>query len=427
MIGINSKYPSPLVIPCTKCHKVIKLYTHQKAASFCCTHCGSYTLYDKQKTFTSNYTFPKIKEKTFEIGTVFKIEGLEFVLISFTAKEETSYKTIWFEYILFHPVVGYWTLNESDGHFTLVKPSKHYVKELDNAKTINLPEKGQYQLYSKYKYKVKHAEGEFFDDVLIKPSSSSADYVNPPYLLSYEKTKDEIFWYHGEYIDHNTVKSWVNVDVDMPVKEGIAPNQPYSMNFSADALTKITFVSIALIFICQFILSSFVTIPKVSHKESFYQNDSLSQRTYVSTPFEITENNSAADFDIIGNLDNNWLETDFTLVNETTGDQYYFSGALERYSGYTDGESWSEGSNEATLTVTQLKKGKYHFNVLVTSDIHNRFRILTVVVNQNVNLFSNFIFALLSLAAFPLYVNYRRTKFDRKQWYNSNYSPYNYD
>jgi predicted RNA-binding Zn-ribbon protein involved in translation (DUF1610 family) len=427
MIGINSKYPSPFIVPCTKCNRDIKLYTHQKAASFCCGNCGAYTIYDKQKTLKSNYTLTKIKQKTFKIGTVFKIEDLEFVLISFIAKEETSYNTLWFEYILFHPVVGYWTLNESDGHFTLIKPSKYYVQGFENAKSLTLSETGNYQLYSKYKYKIKHAEGEFFDDILEKSYSTSADYVNPPYILSYEKTKDEICWYHGEYIDHKTVKNWIKEDVDLPNKEGIAPNQPYSVNFSTEALTKITFVSVALVIICQFILSGFITIPKVSYKQTYYQDDSQAQRTYVSAPFEITENNSAADFDIIGNLYNNWLETDFTLVNETTGDQYYFSGAIEHYSGFSDGESWSEGSDINTLTVSQLKKGKYHFNLLVTNDINKPFRSLTVVVNQNVNLFSNFIFALICLFLFPLYISFKRSRFDRKQWYNSNYSPYNYD
>jgi predicted RNA-binding Zn-ribbon protein involved in translation (DUF1610 family) len=427
MIGINNKYPSPKIVPCAKCNRDIKLYTHQKAASFCCGHCGAYSIYDKQKPIKSNYNITKIKEKTFKVGTVFKIEELEFVLINFIAKEETSYKTIWFEYTLFHPIIGYWTLNESDGHFTLIKPSKYYAQSFENVKSITLPKTGNYQLYSKYKYKVKLAEGEFFDDILDKNYSTSADYVNPPYILSYEKTKDEIFWYHGEYIDHKTVKSWIKEDVDLPTKDGIAPNQPFSLNFSQDHLRRLSVISVIILIISQFILSTYITTPKEVSSQYYSQNDNLSQRTYVSLPFEITRDNCAADFVLTSNLNYNWLETDFTLVNETTGDQYYFSGSLEYYSGYTDGESWSEGSNNSTLSVGQLKKGRYHYNLLVTNDINKSFGSLSVVVKENVDILSNFIIVLLCLLIFPLYISYKRSRFDRKQWYNSNYSPYNYD
>jgi hypothetical protein len=114
-------------------------------------------------------------------------------------------------------------------------------------------------------------------------------------------------------------------------------------------------------------------------------------------------------------------------VNETTGDQYYFSGSLEYYSGYTDGESWSEGSNNSTLSVGQLKKGRYHYNLLVTNDINKSFGSLSVVVKENVDILSNFIIVLICLLLFPLYIYYKRNRFDRNQWYNSNYSPYNYD
>jgi len=142
----------------------------------------------------------------------------------------------------------------------------------------------------------------------------------------------------------------------LPVKEGVAPNQPFSLNFDQTFLIRLSVISIIFLFICQFILSGYITNSREVSQQFFSQNDSLSQRTYVSLPFEITKDNCAADIKLQGNLNNSWLETDFTLVNETTGDQYYFSGALEYYAGYTDGESWSEGSNGNTLTVWSIKK-----------------------------------------------------------------------
>ncbi len=427
MSGINSKYPSPAFIPCSKCGTDIKLFTQHRAFSFCCTRCGAYHIYDKQRSIKSNYTFNQPIHTTFEPGTVFKIDGLEFVLVNYIIKEETSYKTLWTEYSLFNPVEGYWTLSESDGHYNLMKPFRYFLQNFANIKNIDVEGKGNYQLYNKYKFKVKHAGGEFISDILDKNIPACGDYVNAPFVLSYEKTTDEILWFHGEYIEHGKIKSWAQADVDLPNKEGVAPNQPFSLNFSHQSLIRISVISGILLMLSQFIISSFVNTGKQVSNQTYYQTDSLSQRTYVSVPFTITANNCAADFDVNSYLNNNWVETDFTLVNETTGDQYYFSGALEYYSGYTDGESWSEGSNNTTLTVSHLKKGTYHFNLLVTNDLSKSFSSIKVTVKENVSLFSNFLIALLCLIVFPVYIYYRKRRFDRKQWYNSDYTPYDYE
>jgi hypothetical protein len=425
MIGTNNTYPPPMVLACLQCKKEIKLITHQRAASFCCEACGSYSVYDKQKELKSNYSFIKAKDIAFKIGTVFKIDGLKFVLINYLIKEETSYKTNWIEYTLFHPVEGYWTLSESDGHYNLMKPYRYYLSNFGSVRSIKVEDKGNFQLYSKYKFKIKHAAGEFFSDIRDKELPACGDFVAPPHILSYEKTSDEFYWYLGEYTEAKTVKSWITEDLSFPTAEGIAPNQPFSLNFNHTSLIRITVASVVLLFIIQAILSTLITDPKEVSRQTYYHNDPGSQRTFVSEPFEITANNSAADFDIVSNLSNNWLETDFTLVNETTGDQYYFSGALEYYAGYTDGETWSEGSNQSTLTVSRLTKGKYHYNVLVTNDITKPFGYLSVSVIQNVPLTSNFIIVLLCLILFPVYIYFRRKRFDRKQWQNSDYSPYN--
>lgn len=427
MIGINNKFPSPLLIACVKCGKDIKLYSHYKAASYCCVNCGAYSIHDAQKDPKSNYAFSATNRPTFKPGMVFKIEGLDFVLINFITKEENRYKTQWTEYCLFNPVEGYWTLSESDGHYNLMKPIKYYLANFSNARNIEIEGKGNFQLYNKYKFKVKHAGGEFTYDIRGKDLPACADYVKSPYVLSYEKTSDDILWYLGEYVERDTIKSWVQEEVLLPAKDGIAPNQPFGLNFDHTSLIRLSVIAVIFLFIAQMIFSCVVNTSKQVSNQTFYQTDSLSSRTYVSGPFTISTNNCAVDFKLDSYLTNNWLEADFTLVNETTGDQDYFSGVLEYYSGYTDGESWNEGSNKQTLTVSNVKKGTYHFNVLVTNDMSKRFDSFSVAVIENVDLMSNFFITLLCLVLFPVYIYYRKKRFDRKQWYNSDYSPYNYD
>lgn len=426
MAGISSAYPSPLVVSCTKCSKEIKLYSHQRVVGYSCSNCGTYTVLSKQKSVKTNYTLSKVKEKTFEIGTVFKIDNDEFVLINFLAKEETTYKTIWFEYCLFNPIKGYWTISESDGHFSLIKPSKFYLKQPGITKSVFVFDIGNFDLYNKYKYKIKMAEGEFTYDVLNNDMPSCADFVKPPYILSYERTKDEILWFQGEYIDHSKLMSWVKDDINLPVKDGIAPNQPYGLKFDQKSLIRISVISVMVLILLQLLFSFMINNTEEVSKQNFYQNDTSSQRTFVSESFEIKNNGCAADFLLSSNLSNNWLEADFTLVNETTGDQYYFGGVVEHYSGYEDGESWSEGSNDAELSVGQLTKGKYHYNVSIANDPYKQFGYLVVKVKANVSLMLNFLIALVLLLIFPVYSYFNRQSFDKKRWQNSDYSPYDY-
>lgn len=425
MIGVsNIKYPAPLMVPCAKCSKDIKVYTHQRAFAFCCAACGAYHVNNKQSTIKSSFVFRQLKGVPFKVGTVFKINNLEFLLINYLVKEEQSYKTTWIEYTLFHPEEGCLTLNESDGHYTLMKPSKFYSQSIERLKCVILSEMGTFQLYNKYKFKIKHAEGEFFKNILDANLPACADFVQPPYIVAYEKTSDEVYWFLGEYYEQREVQSWVKETIDFPKKEGVAPNQPFSLNFNQTSLIRLTVLSVFILLFSQIILSNYFNKEAIIARQSYFQTDSLSHRTYVSAPFEITKNNSAVDFKLNSPLSNNWLETSFTLVNETTGDQYYFSGVLEYYAGYTDGESWSEGSNEETLTVSKVTKGRYHFNVDVYNDITKPYGSLYITVIEDVPLYSNFVFALLCLTLFPAYIYYKRKRFDRRQWQNSDYSPY---
>jgi hypothetical protein len=62
-----------------------------------------------------------------------------------------------------------------------------------------------------------------------------------------------------------------------------------------------------------------------------------------------------------------------------TGEEVYASKDIERYSGYTDGESWSEGSNWRSL-IYGVPAGTYHLNITpmkapedVTSDFNVKY------------------------------------------------------
>src|SRR5262249_48262887 len=54
------------------------------------------------------------------------------------------------------------------------------------------------------------------------------------------------------------------------------------------------------------------------------------------------------------NVDNTWLYIDGDFIDETSGLVQTFSIPVEYYHGVDDGESWSEGSNEAETHLAAL-------------------------------------------------------------------------
>lgn len=423
----HKKIPAPLTLACPECHKTVKVFSHYRAKHICCASCATISVFNSSGELRQVRKLGNAKSLTFKLGTLFLIEDSEFILISYTVKRENVYNTDWNEYTLFNPDKGCWYLNESEGHYNLVKPWRSYISE-DDKRFRTIEKDGQkFQLYNKYKYKVVYAGGEFLTNILTMKAPACADYTAPPHLLSVESNGEEVNWFEGRYCDHSTVKSWLSEPVDLETKSGIAPNQPFALHFDAQSLTRLSVIGFFAIILIQILLSAFITTSTPVYAKSFGMTDTLNTRTIVSDQFEITENNCAADFVINSNVNNSWLEADFTLVNETTGDQYFFSKSVEYYWGTDDGEGWSEGSKETTVTVNSITKGKYHMNILLTNDGQKVYHNIDVTVIQNVSLMKNFVISLLFFVVFPTIVALRRRAFDRKQWFNSNYSPYTYD
>lgn len=417
---------TPLKKVCPKCGKDVLLYTHYRAMSVGCVHCNNISFFDANQNLHSP-TKTKLNSKLkvlFNIGDVFTIENIKYRLINYIIKRETKYSTSWIEYTLFHPTEGTLVLNESDGHFNLLKPIDYFQ---ENKKTSflysvdSIPTK--FSLYSKYKYKVVEAQGEFLYGVLNNYNPSCEDYVSPPYVLSCEQSASEVIWFLGEYCSHAEVQSWLSKTVALPSTEGVAPNQPYATKYNYDSFIKLTGLAVVFLILFQLLYSGFYTAHRAVSQNRFDQSDSLATRALVSPNFDIKQS-GAADFIINSFLDNNWIEANFTLINETTGEQYYFGQALEHYSGYEDGYAWSEGSNTETVTVPEISAGTYHYNIEITNDSVKRFQVLHVEVIEGVSLMSNFWITLLLILVVPVITWLLKSNFDRRRWYNSDYSPY---
>ena len=124
-------------------------------------------------------------------------------------------------------------------------------------------------------------------------------------------------------------------------------------------------------------------------------------------------------------VDNSWASVQIALINEKTGEEVYANKDIEYYHGYTDGESWSEGSNTEEFNLCGVSAGKYHLAISSSKDTAD-LNATYVAIKANWNAPSNrnvwFICILMGVITLGLF--YLDRNFEIKRWSDSSYTPY---
>jgi hypothetical protein len=83
----------------------------------------------------------------------------------------------------------------------------------------------------------------------------------------------------------------------------------------------------------------------------------------VTPSFKLDKRRSNLEFDIEAPVDNSWFEFTATLVNANTGAEYSLEKGVEYYHGYSEGESWTEGSTRETAYLSEIPAGTYNLQI----------------------------------------------------------------
>ena len=127
-----------------------------------------------------------------------------------------------------------------------------------------------------------------------------------------------------------------------------------------------------------------------------------------SVPLEVTVNAQG--------LSNNWLGISIDLVNEKTNEVISVYAEPSYYSGTTDGESWSEGSNTQSKSTDVVDKGTYVIRTTPTFEPSRETDYsVTVAADDGAGLGCPLMLFLL-LLGLPLYYALRANGFDTARW-----------
>lgn len=412
-------------IRCLKCSNAMPSYLNSNAYSIICSKCGQVHNTFNGVLQLTNETVA-IAEKTFcvPISAKGNIKGIPYTVIAHAYKREQGTNYYWQEYSLFNPIHGQAYLSQYDGHWM-------YLVELADLPTYGSSKRKAvyqgvvYDLFSDYKAKLVSARGEWLYQFSSTEMPIVEEFVIHGQMISKEQTADNITWYKGEYIEPKTIKEAFKLET-IPATKGVGMIQPFMGKFKIESLRRISVILVVLWAIAQLFFMS-AAKEEVAFSQSFTITDSINKKEIYSNPFELKYGTANVEIKVNTDIDNNWMYTGITLVNEKTGDLYDVDLEAEYYHGYEGGESWSEGNNWVSKVVSQVPEGTYYMIIYPDKPVNLASVNIDISARRDVYIFSNGLILLIVLGIFPAFYFYRERNFEKKRWYNSNYSPYQYD
>jgi hypothetical protein len=296
------------------------------------------------------------------------------------------------EYLLYEPTVGFRWLVNSDGHWSYVQPVAVGAATYEGNKAHY--DGVKFKLFQRAQLRVETVVGEFYWLVQAGEQVFGEDFIAPPAMLSRESSGSEENWSLSTYLKPKQVAAALGNKPEFQFGggTGVAPNQPDPAGAAAIPLTLAFLALLALGILFSAIApaidkyTTVVNIPSGTFTppaETDPPTDVNPPNVFFSDPFEL-EGGKNVELGFRASLNNNWAFVVASLVNVASGDVVTIDGSMEHYSGYEDGESWSEGKEYDTEVIGPVTPGQYVLRLETQQGVSTGEVPLTVRVRQGV-------------------------------------------
>lgn len=368
------------------------------------------------------------------LGSKGRIDDLDYTIIGYVKKsvtyEGTNYP--WVEYLLYSFTGGYRWLVESDGHYTLMETIPNVPTSLSggpvgrpDAETVRWSRR-DFKHFQTSNAIVEAVAGEFYWKVQVGESVLNFDYISPPETLSVEVSETGLVWSHGVYKTPDEVRALFGLTKSLQEPMGVAPAQPNPHNTAVTSIWR-TFNFCALVGL----VLMFTGMLSGSGK-TVYATSGQVYKTYFDNPpqesekFEIKGHGNVA-FDFESKPTNRWIYLRADLVNQETQTTYSAGTTLERFhgkgswshrvriSGVPSGTyklKWRAESGTNSLAADRVDKAKQG-----GSDSLN----YSISLRRGVAVWGWYWLMVLVLIPLPILATSRRSSFETRRWYNSDY------
>src|SRR5208282_5253662 len=391
------------------------------------------------------------------IGSKGPINGVPYTVVGYLQrclKSDTS--DTWDEYLLYDSHVGYRWLTQSEDHWYFVQSVQPGSVELQG-KNVLYDDK-TYRWHEQETALVSRVLGEFYWKVEPGEQVWMTDYLCAPEMLSREITHGgpdtgEISWSRAVYVSVQAVEKAFGLKHNLPRPAYAAASQSstsgrlYAWWAVMVGLTLVLGIFFQFhhrnqqVFQKTYLLPSvipgntgdnpgggeFGTPATVTPKSGAAPDVSGGTNSgkpgltggtgaggsasaggeegpiFFSEPFEVRDHENI-EIRVRALGSNFWLGIDGDLVDEQSGVVQEFSLPVEYYEGVSEGESWSEGSREASAFISALPAGKYTLRIAGHHEPPLIPLSFEVSVYENVARLQHFLLALAGVSLVPAIV-----------------------
>lgn len=405
-------------IPCYSCNTETELEVGFEVVNFVCPYC--YTLYDADRDgkFRRVSQFKTtIQQYPLQIGDVGFLKGSDYKVTGILRKNvHPNY--MWTEFILQNEDKEFLYLSLADGHWMMLTEMEE-IFNVGKHPLILEYEGVDYNIFEYSDANIITAEG-FFDFELQNKFIHLVEYINPPNIISVERINGVETAYYGEYVKKDVIKKAFK-KTSLPHQFGVNMIQPFRFNITNTAVIFCFFA--LLILVADWQIYKDQTEQKVFSKVIDFKE--FDNKEITSESFVLNGASAPLTIAVSSSVDNSWANVNIALINEDTNDEIYASKDIEYYHGYTDGESWSEGSQLEKFNICGVKAGKYH--LLITpmkapEDLTNYGMQVDVIWNQPSSRNAWFMIIMMIVVFVVIYI--WKYSFEKSRWADSSYSTY---
>jgi hypothetical protein len=346
------------------------------------------------------------------LGTRGTLRGQALEVVGAMGRSANGYA--WEEYLLFSPYLGFRWLVFDQGHWNFGKAIKDSAGLEGSAHPVY--EGHNYRWAQGGQATVDWVLGEFYWRVRAGDVADTTDYAAPPYLLSREEAAGEVTWTLLSWMDPAEIDAAFHIATPPPAEAAV--NQPNPYRERLQSVRRIVRVALALALVLQAL--TWLVDRSTSVPLGVYTFDrEVAGEEQVFGPITLRSGRSLNELSARAELDNNWIELECALVNDTTGEVFRFENNFEFYTGSDSDGAWSEGGRNGSTLVTEIPAGSYHLVVSGSGGAQNGQPAappVSLTLRHDVVPWRNFWLAVLAILAYPAYLFLRGMKFEQERW-----------
>ena len=414
---------------CPSCGGALALKDPQNTVRIACQYCGS--LLGEAPGGAGKFEILQRLQKVplkpeIPIGAEGSLLGRDYAVLGLVGKSTSveGTKYYWGEYLLKEKKTeAYHWLAVSNGHWTLLEPvpAGEVSAEEGAGSHIFCRYKGRrYRCFQRSHAVVEAVLGEFYWEVKKGESTGAVDYVEPPYMLSEERTANESNWTAGVYVTKDDLEKAFGLKEPLAPPTGIGANQPWPLAEKAQAVRRLAgrllLATVGLYILFQILL------PKQVVYRMRHELPANKEEAQVLTETLNIKRTGNVEVSVDAPTDNTWVGVQASLINQASGEVWSINVLSDYFHGVDGGESWSEGARSRDRYISHVPAGDYVLRIEPEYEVGKNPPYYDLRVRSGVPRFYRFFWVLFFLSLAPIVYFFKKIGFETARWAESDFS-----